>query len=98
MHSNIEKKRASRIFMQSTGKVSTYKCITKGIEFEHIIDYLLMTLCKLRTWETISLTFIDSDSTKRACSDTALTSAVLKMQRLNDISDVMKRGCSPEKD
>lgn len=37
------------------GQIATYKCINKGLDFEHVIDYLGIGNCKLRTWETICM-------------------------------------------
>ena len=49
MSDQIAKKRSSKLYFKANGRISTYKCIAKGLEYERIIDYLALNECKART-------------------------------------------------
>lgn len=50
------KKRSMRLYFTNVGRVAAYKCITKGLQYEHVIEYLAIALVKSRTWELVYLT------------------------------------------
>jgi hypothetical protein len=55
MSDQIAKKRSSKLYFKANGRISTYKCIAKGLEYERIIDYLALNECKARTQNVVCL-------------------------------------------
>lgn len=81
-----EKKRALQLLMKNIGCEAVYKCVTKGLSFVHITDYLAIALAQIQTWELTFLTTIPdsgSQNRKRApIKDSQLEASVLKMRRV----------------
>jgi len=44
------------LYFSAIGQKSAYKCIVKGLMFEHIVEYLAMNLVKIRICEIVYLT------------------------------------------
>jgi hypothetical protein len=58
------KKRSSRLYFTNVGRIAAYKCITKGLAYEHVVEYLAISLVKTRTWELVYLTCQDNSDRK----------------------------------
>lgn len=54
---STKKKRSHRLYYTDLGSLAAYKCITKGLSFEHSVEYLAIGLVKMRSWEMIGLTY-----------------------------------------
>ena len=48
MNDQIGKKRTNTLLFKAHGKMSVYKCFSKGIEYDRIVDYLVMNETKMR--------------------------------------------------
>ena len=53
---NILNLRSNKLYFKAYGQLCVHKCIARGLDFIHIVDYLNIGLTKVRTWETMSLT------------------------------------------
>ena len=38
LHTQINRKRSTKLYFKATGKISVYRCITKGLQPERIVD------------------------------------------------------------
>ena len=48
LHTQISKKRSCNLYFKALGRMSAYKCITKGLKSERLVDYLGIACMKLR--------------------------------------------------
>ena len=55
VYREFNRKRSQKLFFKATGQVAAYKCICKGLDYEHVSDYLLIALAKMRIWETLTI-------------------------------------------
>lgn len=73
----------SRLYFSNVGRASAYKCITKGLNYEHVIEYLAISLAQSRVWELVYLTCHDSRTQPVPQSD--LKSYTMQMQRVLEL-------------
>ena len=80
---DMNRKRASRLYYTNVGKASAYKCITKSFHYEHIVEFLAITLAQTRIWELILLTCQNKGqhSPAQPVSQCDLIALTLQMQR-----------------
>jgi hypothetical protein len=55
MTDQIEKKRSSKLYYKASGKMATYKCISKCFDVERVIDYLALGECKMRIQTVVAM-------------------------------------------
>ena len=55
IHSQVLRKRSDKLFFMSVGQLASYKCISKGLNYERSIDYLGLSVCRYRMWKLMGL-------------------------------------------
>jgi hypothetical protein len=91
---NILHQRSSKLYFKAYGQICTHKCISRALDFIHIVDYLKLGLTKIRTWETMALSCQDRanhaplfDAEQRHKNETELLRTNLIMNHLLALDD-----------
>ena len=82
-----EKKRALELLMKNYGIQAVYKCVTKGLSYHHLVDYLAIYLTQIQTWELCYLAVTPDKKPKRGVvSDAQLESSTIKLKRIFELT------------
>ena len=96
LHESINKKRSASLFYKSQGQISTYRCLSKGLPSERVIDYFGIVTCKMRVQEIISLIANQDkfDANVKSVNNHEVASATIKMSKVLELdSNIYNTEC-----